>query len=311
MTGKISSEVDILSVGELLVDLISSDFADDFSKVQDFKRVFGGSPANLAMNMARLGNRVELAATVGEDPLGTYVIREVEKLGVSTQRIRQCPEPTTAILVTRSTATADFIPYRGADQQILSEQLAGTDGTWPKILHTTCFALSENPARTTILKMAEKVAGAGGQLSIDANYSGKIWPNRAEALAVVEQYCRLNALIKVSDVDYLRLFHHRMEDPQAAAEYFLNCGAKAVCVTEGAKGLWVANQQGGVYVPGRKVEVKDTTGAGDAFWSGFLTAWLDGKGLEACGKAGRAMAELKIGHFGPLPAKVNRELIYE
>jgi len=311
MTGKISTEVDILSIGELLVDLISSDFGDDFSKVQDFKRVFGGSPANLAMNMARLGNRVELAATVGEDPLGTYLIREVEQLGVSTQRIRQCAEPTTAILVTRSTATADFIPYRGADQQILPSQLPGGEESWPKIFHTTCFALSKDPARTTILKGAERVAEAGGQLSLDANYARKIWPNRAEALEVVEQYCRLNALIKVSDVDYLRMFHHRMESPQAAAEYFLNSGAKVVCVTEGAKGLWVADQNGGVYVPGRKVAVKDTTGAGDAFWSGFLTAWLDGKGLEACGKAGRAMAELKVGHFGPLPAKVNRDLIYE
>ncbi|MEM1217512.1 MAG: PfkB family carbohydrate kinase [Bacteroidota bacterium] len=311
MTGKITTEVDILSVGELLVDLIGRDFADDFSMVKDFKRVFGGSPANLAMNMARLGNRVELAATVGGDPLGAYLIHEVKKLGVSTHRIRQCTDPTTAILVTRSTATADFIPYRGADKQILTEQLPAADGTPPRIFHTTCFALSKDPARTVILKAAERIAKAGGQLSIDANYSGKIWPDRAEALAVVEQYCRLNALIKVSDVDYLRLLHHRMESPQTAAEYFLHCGARAVCVTEGAKGLWVANQTNGVYIAGRRVEVKDTTGAGDAFWSGFLTAWLDNKGLEACGMAGRAMAELKIGHFGPLPEKVNRDLIYE
>lgn len=302
---------DILSIGELLVDLISVDFADDFSQVQEFRRVFGGSPANLAMNMARLGNRVELAATVGEDPLGTYLMQEVQKLGVSTERIRQCPEPSTAILVTRSKATADFIPYRGADLHILEEQLPQLGEPMPRIYHTTCFALSRQPARQSILTGAQRVAEAGGQLSLDANYSGKIWPDRQEALDVVEQYCRLNALIKVSDVDYLRLFHHRMGDAQSAAQYFLNAGAKAVCITEGAKGLWVADQQGGVEIPGRKVDVKDTTGAGDAFWSGFLTAWLDGKGLEECGKAGRSMAELKVGHFGPLPPQVNRELIYQ
>ena len=65
------------------------------------------------------------------------------------------------------------------------------------------------------------------------------------------------------------------------------------------------------FLPARPVEVADTTGAGDAFWSGFLTAWLDGYTLPDCAKAARRMAELKIGTFGSLPNVVEKKIIYE
>ena len=97
----------------------------------------------------------------------------------------------------------------------------------------------------------------------------------------------------------------------AAAEHFLQLGAKNVCVTLGGDGCFVADTEGGHFLPARKVEVKDTTGAGDAFWSGFLTACLDGHAILDAAKAARSMAELKLGHFGPLPATISKSLIYK
>ena len=60
----------ILCAGELLIDLISTEYADNFRAVDTYQRFAGGSPANLAMNLARLGNQVGLLATVGQGRCG-------------------------------------------------------------------------------------------------------------------------------------------------------------------------------------------------------------------------------------------------
>ncbi|MBK7936515.1 MAG: hypothetical protein IPJ82_05265 [Lewinellaceae bacterium] len=178
------------------------------------------------------------------------------------------------------------------------------------ILHTTCFALSKNPAQHVIMEAAEKAKRAGCQLSIDANYSEKIWPERREAQRLLSELCRLGALVKVSDVDWGRLYEDLSPKPDTVIDHFLKMGATEVCFTLGAEGCWVADNTQRHFLPARPVEVKDTTGAGDAFWSGYLTARLDGKKLLECAIAGRKMAELKLVQFGPLPDKVERELIY-
>jgi fructokinase len=121
----------------------------------------------------------------------------------------------------------------------------------------------------------------------------------------------LGALVKVSEVDWERLYGKALTAPEEACDHFISLGAGAVCVTLGGEGAWVASTAERHFLPARPVEVADTTGAGDAFWSGFLTAWLDGYGLSDCAKAARRMAELKIGTFGSLPNVVEKQIIYE
>ena len=302
---------DILSVGELLVDLMSVEFADSLSDISTFQRHPGGSPANLCMNMARLGNQTKLVASVGHDDLGQYLLEYVKALPIDCTHLSQVVSPTTLILVTRSKSIANFEAYRGADCQIFPTQIKAETLKKVSIFHTTCFALSQQPAQSTILQGAKKAAELGCQLSIDANYAEKIWPNRAEAQQVVADYCSLGAIIKMSEVDWERLYQSPLSNPSKAIAYLLSLGAKEVCLTLGETGCWVANHQGIEFLPARKVVVKDTTGAGDAFWSGYLTAFLDGHSLINQAKAGRSMAELKIGHFGGLPSKVNKQLIYK
>jgi fructokinase len=162
-----------------------------------------------------------------------------------------------------------------------------------------------------ILQAAEKAKRAGCQLSIDANYAGKIWPDRREAQRVIAELCRLNTMIKISDVDWSRLYEGETPAPEAVIDHFLKMGASEICFTLGDKGCWVGNSDEKHYLPARHVDVKDTTGAGDAFWSGYLTARLDGRSMLECSIAGRKMAELKLSHFGPLPDKMERTLVYE
>jgi sugar/nucleoside kinase (ribokinase family) len=304
--------IDILCVGELLIDIITKDFVETIDEADTFKRIPGGSPANLGMNMKRLGNNVRLVSSVGSDDMGNFLKRFVSNLGLETTSLKQVSTPTTLILVTRSKEVSNFEAYRGADCHITKSQLNSNLLKNAAIFHTTCFALSKKPAQSNILNAAKQAAATGCLLSIDVNYAQKIWHNREEALRIVSEYCSFGAFVKCSEVDWERLMGTPLKDAKDAAKRFLEIGASEVCITLGGDGCWVASNTEGVhFLPTRPVEVKDTTGAGDAFWSGYLTARLDGYSIVEAAKAGRRMAELKLAHFGPLPEKIERDRIYE
>ncbi|MEZ4986538.1 MAG: PfkB family carbohydrate kinase [Saprospiraceae bacterium] len=269
-----------------------------------------GSPANMGSNLHRLGCRVALAASVGQDDMGTMLFQYVQQLGMDTQLVHRHPMPSTLILVTKSKAVSNFEPYRLADVQITPEQLPEAILQNVRIFHTTCFALSREPARSSILAAADKVADAGGDISIDVNYASKIWPDQREAQQIVWDWCSKGALVKCSEVDWERLYGFPLNDPMEAADFFHGQGASIVCITLGDKGCYVSNMRERHTVPARPVVVRDTTGAGDAFWSGFLCAYLDGHELLHCAYAGRKMAEEKLQRLGPLPPSVSKNLIY-
>lgn len=306
----LSRTYDILCAGELLVDLISEGFEDGSQEAETFRRLPGGSPANLCGNMARLGHKALLAASIGRDSLGNYLENYVNKLGVDTRLVFQVDEPTSLILITRSGDVAHFTAYRGADAQIKQEQFPDAVLKETRIFHTSCFALSREPARSAILAAAARAHRFNCQLSIDLNYAEEVWPDRDEAQSAVQTYCEKGALVKAGELDWIRLYERPFEDPEQAAAHFTAMGARQVCITLGNEGCLVASGKKTWKISARRIEIKDTTGAGDAFWSGYLTAWLDGRGEEQCAAAGTRMAEEKLKHFGPLPARVDRQLIY-
>lgn len=292
---------DLISTGEYLIDLISTNYTDTFRDATEYKRIPGGSPANMCMNMARAGAKTKLIATVGDDDNGTLLVELARRIGVDCTDIRRSELPTTLILVTRSREVSNFEAYRSADKELLAEQFGRVRS---KIFHTTCFALSRQPARDIILQAAAEARTAGSVLSLDANYAEKIWPDREEARRTVVRYIAHGAHIKMSEVDYERLFEETLTDLDAAADKLLSYGAGEVVLTLGGEGCYVANRQERHRLPGRSVLVKDTTGAGDAFWAGYWTGWLRGESaLDRC-RTGARLAEMKLGHFGPLPDRV-------
>lgn len=301
---------DILSVGELLIDFISEDYIEDFSKASSFKQFQGGSPANMCLNMHLLGNNTKLVCSVGSDAMGKFLYQKVANYGMNCDDVAVVPNmPSTLIMVTRSRTTPDFEAYRMADCQISMEQLAEAKNS--RIFHTTCFALSKKPAQTNIMNAAKIAAENGVQLSIDANYAQKIWNDRVEAQAVVKTYCSYGAIVKVSDVDWCRLYPNKPFEKTKVAEHFLSLGAKEVCVTLGEDGSYVNDGTEAHSIGIVPIKVVDTTGAGDAFWSGYLTAWLDGKSLKEKALAGRKMASIKLHHLGPLETKMDKSVLYE
>ena len=302
----------LLSVGELLVDFISHHVSSSLLDSPDFRRYQGGSPANMAANMARLGNAAALVACVGNDNLGRYLVQQVSETGVDTQHIVTDPlAPTSLVVISRTSGTPDFIAYRTADCQIKSVQLPDSLLAQATIFHTTCFALSQQPAQGAIVDAARRAQAVGCQVSIDANYAPGIWPDRDEAWRVLTEYCSAGALVKLSKDDATRLYGSPQETETILAD-FHRMGASLVCFTLGADGSLVSYEGGAKQerVAGRKIDVVDATGAGDAYWAGFLTAYLDGYAPVKCANAGAMLAKMKLSRQGPLPTTIQREALY-
>ena len=292
----------IITVGELLIDLISTEYATDFRGADRYQRLAGGSPANLAMNLARLGQDVGLIATVGNDDAGTLLTETVRETGADVTHLARVAEPTTLILVTKSQAVSNFEPYRLADRHISAAQLDRDYLASAGILHTTAFALSQEPARGNIIRaFTDAAATTDVVLSTDFNYADKIWGgDRTAGLSALRNLAAAGALVKVSDVDYERLFGEPATDHAAAAKRILGFGARLVCLTLGGEGCYVATADEAFHLPARPVEVRDTTGAGDAFWAGFLAAFANGHPAGTCARAGRSLAEQKLTVVGPV-----------
>lgn len=299
--------IDILCVGEVLIDFIGHQKDVQINNTRDYHRYLGGSPTNVAMNSARLGLNSKMVASVGDDGFGEYIFERLNEVNVNTQSISKIEKkPTSVIFVSRTQNTPEFIPYREADYFILEAQIPRELLKSTNIFHTTCFALSKNPAQSTILTKAEEAFSLGCQLSIDINYADELWDDKEEALRVISAYCKFNPLIKISEDDMLRLFERKLPHNEIF-EFFHNEGVDTICLTLGSKGVKLAQKnKDTIQLPAIKVDnVMDATGAGDAFWSGFLFAYIKEKPSKECLEVALQLAALKLQNVGRLPDNID------
>lgn len=309
MTGP-ASGVDLVAIGELVVDLISTEYVEDLGAAVEFRRFLGGQPTNVATNVARLGGRTAMIATVGDDSLGAFAQAELARAGVdATHVVTDGRAPTSVVVVSRHHDTPDFIPYRGADRLIEADRLPVELIAGARVVHASAFALSEEPARSAVLATLEAARSGGAFVSFDPNYHAILWgpepPHETlrRALAHVD-------VVKPSLDDCARLFGPAGA-PETYVERFLDWGVALVVLTLGRDGVLVGDRERGLRrYPTRGVDVQDVTGAGDAFWSGMLMAAVDGLPTEERICVGLEVAAVKLRRVGPLPDGLDREEIY-
>ena len=305
--------IDIISIGEVLIDFIGHEVNTSINKTKDYHRFLGGSPTNVAVNASRLGLKTVLVASCGQDGLGDYIVRKLKSNHINTDHIRKSDvAPTSVIFVSKSTDTPDFIAYRQADCEIYEDQLPDAIIESAKIFHTTCFALSKNPARQTILNRARKAKDLGLKLSIDINFSEKIWPDREEAKLILKEYLANDPLVKLSEDDCYRLFAETKSE-EYIFDYFHGLGVTTICLTKGKNGVVVSDLNNGLFF--QKAlgiqEIKDTTGAGDAFWTGFLYVQIQNKTIEESMSIAQKLATIKLQNVGRLPDNINLNQILQ
>ncbi|MEP0263633.1 PfkB family carbohydrate kinase [Dokdonia sp.] len=304
--------IDVFCVGETLIDLIGHQMDVPIENTGDYHRCLGGSPTNVAMNLTRLGVNVELAGTIGEDGFGKFILNKLKENRVSTTCVRQdAIQPTSVIFVSKTKETPDFIPFRKADVMITENQIPTEIIKQTRIFHTTAFALSKNPSRNTILAKAKEAHELGCTLSIDINYSPRIWPDRLKAMETIKAYCQYDPLIKISEDDMERLFEEHLSHEEIFTFFHDHLNVSTVCLTLGSKGVTLSRKhETPITLPAEKIkDIMDATGAGDAFWSGFLFAYLKEFPIERSLRIALSLAAIKLQNIGSLPR--NRDLLSE
>lgn len=299
---------DILTVGELLIDLISADYDDTFEGTA-YNKFFGGSPANIAMNVIKLGIRSQVAAAVGEDGLGNFLIRQLHSSGIDSCMVERVQHATSMVLVTKSKSTPIPIFYRSADHQFtytskLEEALLQTN-----IVHFSCWPISMQPARLTIERVIEAARKQNVLIGFDPNYHPMIWQKGEDGVAYVKSIIGKVDIVKPSDDDAERLFGK--DTPENQIKKFLSLGAKLVILTLGKDGAIVSNGSETVTFDSLATEVADTTGAGDAFWSGFYAALVKGYSIHGALTLGFAVSAYKLKYTGAVVDLPELEVIKE
>lgn len=286
---------DILAVGEILVDLISSDY-DDTGEEVAYHRYFGGSPGNIAMNLNQLGVRSKIAAAVGQDRMGDFLIEQIRKRGLAAELIQQVEHSTSMVLLNRCKSSPLPVFYRHADHHICHTQMLEEALRGSKILHFSCWPISKEPARRTIEHLLEAAARHHLLIGFDPNYHPMLWSNDEDGIAYIRSIIRKVDIVKPSEDDAERLFGP--DTPERQIEKFLRLGAKLVILTRGEGGAIVSNGSESIAFESLATEVVDTTGAGDAFWSGFYAGLIDGHTIIDSVKLGLAVSAYKLKYTG-------------
>jgi fructokinase len=307
--------LDLLAVGETMVDFISHEMANSLRTAGQFSRYLGGQPANVAVYVAKLGGRSAIITKLGSDYFGEYVEDQLQHHGVNTEAVSRTNEAsTTNAFVTRTVSVPDFQVNRGADALLAVRQVDEEMISRTRIVHTSAFALSKDPQRLAVRRAMRLGSRLGKIVTLDPNYDPRVWPDKVEAWEVLAEVMPYVTIVKPSLEDARHLFDVNMDEEtleETAISEFHDLGAKIVILTRSG-GVVTVSDNGKLERVGPlpKVDVSHVTGASDAFWSALLMAHLDGKDWPEAVRFAHEVASLKLRVEGHVERMIDRESLY-
>ncbi|CAK9872006.1 unnamed protein product [Sphagnum jensenii] len=298
LTLSVRSEHDnkrVVCFGEMLIDFVPTVGGMSLAEAPAFKKAPGGAPANVAVGIARLGGNAAFVGKVGDDEFGYMLVDVLKENGVETKGCRFDANARTALafVTLRHDGEREFMFYRNpsADMLFETKELDTDLLREAGILHYGSISLITEPSCSTHLEAMRIAKEAGAVLSYDPNLRLPLWPSEKAAREGIKSIWDQADIIKVSDEEVKFLTGGDPTKDENNLTLF-HPGCKLMLVTEGGEGCRYYTPKFRGRVDSLKVQVVDTTGAGDAFCAGILTQLA--KDLSILENEGRLREALKF-----------------
>ncbi len=245
-------------VGEALVDLVGQRGGRTLAVHP------GGSPANVALGLGRLGVPVTLKTSLGRDSLGQMVLSHLEASGVRVDGGVQAGASTSLAIATLAAGIASYdfrIDWDVGNLAPLPVEARG--------LHTGSLATALEPGKTSVMDLMRREHDRGRvTVSYDPNVRPALLGDPAQARPDIERLVALSDVVKVSHEDLRWLYPDQGDEDVARG--WLASGPALVVVTRGGGGVYAVAAGVELHRPAATITVVDTVGAGDSFTSGLL-----------------------------------------
>lgn len=259
--------MDVICIGEMLIDFTPGEAPGSYIRNP------GGAPANACIAMARNGLDTGFLGKLGEDDFGRFLRAILEENQVKAL----CPELTEEAITTLAFVTLyengersfTFARKPGADMLLSREDVSEEAIGSARLIHAGSFGMSAEPSRSATAYAMKLAREKGRLVSFDVNYRDTVWESEQAAKDVVDSILDTVDFLKISEEE-LNFVGGEANIPAFMKEH----GISVVIETLGADGAryFFDGKQG--HMKGHKVKAVDATGAGDAFWGGFLSKIL-------------------------------------
>ncbi|MDR1219215.1 MAG: carbohydrate kinase [Treponema sp.] len=261
---------DVVALGELLIDFTYAGASQDGMRL--FEQNPGGAPANVLTALANFGCRAAFVGKVGADMHGDFLRETLRGKHIDTSGVIVDEDAFTTLAFVSLNAAGErsfsFARKPGADTRLRTEELPRSIIERCGIFHFGSLSLTEEPARQAALEAASLARRSGAIVSYDPNYRAQLWRSVDEAVQMMRNAAAYADVIKLSEEEVPLLTGETC--CEKGAKKLLEQGCSCVAVTLGDRGAAAYTANDSATVPAWHVPAVDATGAGDAFWGGFL-----------------------------------------
>ncbi len=299
-----SREFDLILMGRVAVDFNPVDYFKTLSESQTYKKYVGGSPANIAVGLARLDKKIGFIARVSDDRLGEYVVDYFNKEGIDTSCIKKAENGEKIGLTFTEILSPDessILMYRNmaADLALHPEDVTEEYIKRGKALLISGTALAASPSREACLKALILAKKTNTPVIFDIDYREYSWKCKDEISIYYSMVARDSDIILGSKEEYdltQNLIAKNLSDEETAALWEK---AKIVIIKHGKKGSTAYTKDGKSYsVKPFPVKALKSFGGGDGYASAFLYSIFEGKDLAKALEFGSASASILVSSHG-------------